>query len=156
MTRPVRSFCLIAIVALTICIITSSHAQTVKNDGFYGGEAGLTYSMLTGQKVIDGNGQSYGFYWDVFMPYWNSPFAHPAGGGSGVGFLLGGVVDYSLSDVFSIKGKLNLRTNVTSYTEDLPDQDVSGQRIPVEFSYTNSLTFVGIDALGRFALMTDN
>jgi hypothetical protein len=93
-------------------LTTDGSSITSKN--YIGLEIGLTGSLLSG---------SDNFEWPYDYPF-NDGFAPTVPTllpmktlGSGLGFLVGGVVDLRLSDMFGLIGKLNFHTNHTERTE---------------------------------------
>ena len=78
-------------------------------------------------------------------------FASP---GSGVGFLFGGVVDFALSNAFSLEGKLRYVKSTVTGDDTRTNALVSppGQSARIVSHHSTGISYFGLDALGRIQL----
>jgi hypothetical protein len=129
--------------------------KPVGGRNYWGFEGGLTYNWLQGAK---------NFGYSIQQTAQNSPTGVEvlqgltfANAGSGVGFLLGGVIDFALSDNLAFVGKLRYVDNSTSSddTRDAPVNPAPNQ-MRVASHYSSSWQYADLEAMLRFQLTPDS
>jgi outer membrane protein OmpA-like peptidoglycan-associated protein len=150
----------IVLFCAVFAISTTLHAQSrspYAGKSFWGVELGLTGSSLSGAN---------NFYYSYSYPYLDDPSVPLAESmpfrdlGSGLGFHIGGVLDFRLSDMFGLVGKLNFHTNNTGATEDEQFNCVSVDGSTSELvtrtrNYSATLNYLTLDLLLRIQFMED-
>jgi hypothetical protein len=128
-------------------------SKPIGGRNYYGFEGGVTYNWFQGAK-------NFGYSVNVLAKdnpttnadiVQNVEFATP---GSGIGFLIGGVLDLALTNSVALQGKLRYVENSRT-GDDTRDVLVNGQATElarVVGHHKTTLSYVGLDALARVQL----
>ncbi|MEO6939704.1 MAG: OmpA family protein [Candidatus Kapaibacterium sp.] len=130
------------------------HKIAVSSQHYIGVEFGMTQSYMLGAHNFYFPGKWAGPGVGVGSAPASLPFSSL---GNGQGMEFGGTIDFSLSDIIGLQGKLRYFDNVLSHEERTSGNytTAAGDVIPGELvtSYSTSRTFIGADAFMRYQIV---